>query len=259
MNDRRYEAELLLIDDDRELCQLLEQYLASEHMKVECVTDGELGIDLARFNRHDAVILDVMLPGINGFEVLRRIRAHSDVPVIILTARGEEVDRVVGFEIGADDYVSKPFSPRELAARIRAILRRANHKETEQVSTKIHKKIAVGNICLDPGSRTVTRSGRPVELTSVEFGLLEILLHSAGRVVTRDQLCKEVLDRDLSPIDRSVDMHVSRLRKKLGAEGSSHDNIKTIRGVGYLYTQGALRTGISQTAAAAESLDAIEE
>jgi two-component system response regulator CpxR len=259
MNNQRYEAELLLIDDDRELCQLLEQYLTSEHFKVEIVTDGELGIELALLGRHNAVILDVMLPGINGFEVLRRIRAHSDVPVIILTARGEEVDRVVGFEIGADDYVSKPFSPRELAARIRAILRRANHKEIQHVSTKIRKKITVGDICLDPGSRSVTHSGQPVELTSVEFGLLEILLHSAGRVVTRDQLCKEVLDRDLSPIDRSVDMHISRLRKKLGIEGDPHNNIKTIRGVGYLYTQSAQRTGTYRTATAAESFDSIEE
>src|SRR5437868_1096301 len=171
-----------------------------------------------------------MLPGLNGFEVLRRIRDKSRVPVLLLTARGEDVDRIVGLEIGADDYLPKPFNPRELVARIRAILRRTAAK----TETEVPDVICVGDVDLDPATRTVHHRGKPVELTSVEFGLLHVLLREAGRVVTREALVDEVLGRKFSPFDRSIDMHVSKVRKKLG-DSDSEEHIKTIRGAGYIF------------------------
>jgi two-component system response regulator CpxR len=175
-------------------------------------------------------VLDVMLPGMNGFDVLRKIRDSSRLPVLLLTARGEDVDRIVGLEIGADDYLPKPFNPRELVARIRAILRRT-HGKTE---AEVPDVIRVGDVDLDPATRTVHHRGNPVELTSVEFGLLHVLLREAGRVVTREALVDEVLGRKFSPFDRSIDMHVSKVRKKLG-DSDSEEHIKTIRGAGYIF------------------------
>jgi two-component system response regulator CpxR len=173
-----------------------------------------------------------MLPGINGFEVLRRIRATSRLPVLLLTARGEDVDRIVGLEIGADDYLPKPFNPRELVARIRAILRRSR-SDGKPVSTT-PEIVRVGEVELDPATRTVRRDGQPVDLTSVEFNLLEVLLREAGHVVPRERLVNAVLSRKFSPFDRSIDMHVSKVRKKLG-DTESDDHIKTVRGVGYIF------------------------
>src|SRR5213596_357118 len=172
---------ILVIDDDVELCHLVGEYLRAEGFTVECVHDGESGLKKATAGEYLLAVLDVMLPGINGFEVLRRIRATSRLPVLLLTARGEDVDRIVGLEIGADDYLPKPFNPRELVARIRAILRRTAAKTETDVPDVIH----VGDVDLDPATRTVHHKGKPVELTSVEFGLLHVLLREAGRVVTR--------------------------------------------------------------------------
>jgi len=175
-----------------------------------------------------------MLPGMNGFDVLRRLRVASKTPVLLLTARGEDVDRIVGLEIGADDYLPKPFNPRELVARIRAILRRTKgggKAETENIP----EVIRVGDVELDPATRIVLRSGTPVDLTSVEFNLLHALLREAGRVVTREHLVDTVLSRKFSPFDRSIDMHVSKVRKKLGDSDSGPDHIKTVRGVGYIF------------------------
>jgi len=219
---------ILVIDDDVELCSLVSEYLRPEGFQVECVHDGKSGLARAFAGDHLLAVLDVMLPGMNGFDVLRKIRDSSRLPVLLLTARGEDVDRIVGLEIGADDYLPKPFNPRELVARIRAILRRTQSKGDAVVPDVIK----VGDVELDPATRTVFHRGHPVELTSVEFSLLHVLLREAGRVVTRDALVDEVLGRKFSPFDRSIDMHVSKVRKKLGDD---EDHIKTIRGAGYIF------------------------
>lgn len=225
---------ILVIDDDAELCSLVGEYLESEGFRVEAVYDGERGLEQAGKGEYVLVVLDVMLPGINGFEVLRRIRATSRVPVLLLTARGEDVDRIVGLEIGADDYLPKPFNPRELVARIRAVLRRT-HEGKPARDGSVPEIIRVGDIELDPATRVVRRGGKPVDLTSVEFGLLEALLREAGRVITRERLAAVVLSRKFSPFDRSIDMHVSKVRKKLGDVEGEMEHIKTVRGVGYIF------------------------
>ncbi len=223
---------ILIIDDDVELCSLVGEYLESEGFQVQAVHDGERGLERAAEGGYVLVVLDVMLPGINGFEVLRRLRVNSRIPVLLLTARGEDVDRIVGLEIGADDYLPKPFNPRELVARIRAILRRTREGK---VSARIPEVLRVGNVELDPATRIVRHHGKPVEFTSVEFNLLEALLRDAGRVITRERLATLVLSRKFSPFDRSIDMHVSKVRKKLGDTDGGTEYIKTVRGVGYIF------------------------
>ncbi len=229
---------ILIIDDDVALCELVTEYLAPLGFEIESVHRGDTGAERAIAGKHSLVVLDVMLPGLNGFEVLRRIRADSKVPVLMLTARGDDVDRIVGLEIGADDYLPKPFNPRELTARIRAILRRTNSDESQPAATSA---VTVADVELDSGTRTVLRAGENVELTSVEFDLLEKLLRAAGRIVTRDELSKQVLGRSSSPFDRSIDMHISNLRKKLGHRAGVSERIKTVRGVGYIYAQAPAR------------------
>jgi two-component system response regulator CpxR len=182
-----------------------------------------------------------MLPGLNGFEVLRKIRTESRIPVLMLTARGDDVDRIVGLEIGADDYLPKPFNPRELAARIRAILRRASTDQRLQAT--LQKVLTVGDVKLEAGTRVVQRGGEVIELTAVEFDLLEKLLRAAGSIITREELSTEVLGRNLSPFDRSIDMHISNLRKKLGHHFGAVERIKTVRGVGYIYAQASSTEG----------------
>jgi DNA-binding response OmpR family regulator len=239
MSERKTESfagRLLVIDDDTELCELVTEYLRPEGFEVEAVRDGELGITRVLSGEHALIVLDVMLPGVNGFEVLRRIRAHSSTPVLMLTARGDEVDRIVGLEIGADDYLPKPFNPRELVARIHAILRRAGRGAGSSGAESGAERVIVGDVELDPGGRTVHCGGRPVELTGVEFNLLETLLRAAGRVVEREELSRAVLGRRLMPYDRSIDMHVSNLRKKLGHTSGDRERIKAVRGFGYIYT-----------------------
>jgi two-component system response regulator CpxR len=221
---------ILVIDDDVELCSLVSEYLRPEGFQVEAVHDGKTGLARAISGDHLLIVLDVMLPGLNGFDVLRRIRDGSRIPVILLTARGEDVDRIVGLEIGADDYLPKPFNPRELVARIRAILRRSRKGREQDVP----EVIRVGDVELDPATRSVLHRGKPVEFTSVEFALLQVLLREAGRVVTREALVDEVLGRKFSPFDRSIDMHVSKVRKKLG-DSDTGDHIKTVRGTGYIF------------------------
>lgn len=227
---------ILVIDDDIELCELLTDYLGPEGFEVEAVHDGERGADRALAGGHALVVLDVMLPGMNGFDVLRRIREKSKVPVIMLTARGDDVDRIVGLEMGADDYLPKPFNPRELVARIRAIQRRAEGAvEKEATPETTVARLSVGDLELNSGTREVKRNGETVELTAVEFSLLEALMRSAGQVVEREELVRKVLGRRLSPYDRSIDVHISSLRKKLGNRVGDSERIKTVRGVGYLY------------------------
>ena len=232
---------ILIVDDDVELCSLVGEYLQAEGFQVEAVHDGEAGLDRAINGQHLLVVLDVMLPKMNGFDVLRRIRNTSRIPVLLLTARGEDVDRIVGLEIGADDYLPKPFNPRELVARIRAVLRRTKTAEGSPGDT-----LRVGGIELNPATRTVLQDGKRVDLTSVEFNLLQVLLQEAGQVVSRERLVDSVLGRKFSPFDRSIDMHVSKVRKKLGDADDGADYIKTVRGVGYIFTRPAKVVAVSQ-------------
>ncbi len=226
---------LLIIDDDHELCELLKEYLGSSGFAVDAVGEAEAGIARALSGDYAAIVLDVMLPGWDGFEVLRRIRAQSNMPVLMLTARGEEVDRIVGLEIGADDYLPKPFNPRELVARIRAILRRTLN-ESGVAGAAREPRLIVTDVQLDPGARTVECAGQPIDLTSAEFDLLEALLRSAGHVVSREELSRTVFGRPLQPEDRSIDVHISNLRRKLGrGPGGGAERIKTLRGTGYVF------------------------
>jgi two-component system, OmpR family, response regulator CpxR len=222
---------ILIIDDDEELCELVSEYLAVEGFDVSCVNDGESGLEAALGGGYDMVILDVMLPKMNGFDVLRKLREDSSLPVLMLTARGDDMERIVGLEIGADDYLPKPFNPRELAARLRAILRR-----TEPAADDLPETIEVDDVVLAPSARTATRGSEEINLTSVEFGLLHELLKDAGKVVKKEDLSESVLERKLSPYDRSLDMHISNLRKKLGPRSDGSERIKTVRSVGYIYT-----------------------
>ena len=218
---------ILLVDDDAELASLLGEFLRREAFTVEAEHEGNRGLEKALQPGIDLVVLDVMLPGMDGFEILRRLRQKSRVPVLMLTARGEDVDRIVGLDLGADDYLAKPFNPRELAARIRAILRRYEpHPPTPS------NRIETNGIVLDPGTREVTAGGKRVELTTFEFDILEMLMRSAGRVLSRDTLMENFYNRKATPFDRSIDMHISHLRKKLE---NGDDLIKTIRGVGYQF------------------------
>ncbi|MFK5925224.1 MAG: response regulator transcription factor [Desulfuromusa sp.] len=227
---------ILVIDDDIELCELLSDYLTGEGFSVEMVNDGKQGVEQALSTEYILVVLDVMLPEMNGFDVLRKIRERSKVPVIMLTARGDDIDRIVGLELGADDYLPKPFNPRELVARIRAIQRRVEAIESTSSSSQKVAELKVGDLVLFTSNRTVKRSGENIELTSVEFNLLEVLLSQAGEVISRDDLVEKVLGRRLSAYDRSIDVHVSALRKKLGHFDGNMERIRTIRGVGYLYS-----------------------
>jgi len=226
-------SRILVIDDDHDLCALLDDYLSAEGFSIEAVHDGALGATRACGESYDLVVLDVMLPGLNGFEVLRKIRAGSAVPVVMLTARGEEVDRIVGLELGADDYLPKPFNPRELVARIRAIQRRsAVHQRNDAVLETV---LVVGDLTLDPGRRAVLQGGQELPLTSVEFSVLEVLMTQAGRVVSREELCNQALGRQLNSYDRSIDVHISSLRRKLGPAKDGSERLKSVRGVGYIY------------------------
>ncbi len=231
---RRMDAmsHVLIVDDDQELVSLLQRFLLNEGFQVAAVFDHRSGLDAALSGDYDVVILDVMLPGGSGFELLKSLRAQSRVPVILLTARGESVDRILGLEIGADDYVPKPFDPRELVARIRAVLRRSLGSHGEAAADE---SLTVGDISLALFSRTAHCNGIPVELTGAEFNMLEILLRRVGMVVTREELAQAALGRPLSAFDRSVDVHVSRLRKKLGCVPNGEERIRPVRGIGYFY------------------------
>jgi two-component system response regulator CpxR len=228
-------SRVLIIDDDTELCELLTEFLAEEGFEVDSVNEGRAGVRAALQGRHELVVLDVMLPGLNGLDVLRGIRESSTVPVVMLTARGEEVDRIVGLEIGADDYLPKPFSPRELVARMRAVLRRSGGKDASKSDP-----VVVADLWVDPGARTAVRAGEELQLTGIEFEILLVLARAAGRIVERNDLSKAALGRRASSYDRSLDVHVSNLRKKLGPSPSGGERIKTVRGVGYQYVRQAV-------------------
>jgi two-component system, OmpR family, response regulator CpxR len=227
--------DVLLIDDDIELCELMDEFLTRKNIKLEIVHDGRRGLARALGSDHDLILLDVMLPGLDGFEVLRQVRRRSLVPIIMLTARATKEDRVTGLEGGADDYLSKPFDPDELLARVRAVLRRASRPP--EVSSEV---IDVNRVKLVPGTREVWAHGRSVDVTTIEFDILELIVRSAGRIVSRNELAAAIHQRPASPLDRSLDVHVSRLRKKLGDQG---ELIRTIRGVGYLFRAELAETG----------------
>ena len=227
-----------MIDDDAELCEMVGEYLALEGFRVSFMHDGASGLEAASGGKYAAVLLDVMLPQLSGFEVLKRLRgggsAGAQTPVLMLTARGQAVDRIVGLEVGADDYLPKPFDERELVARLRAILRRvrpaANGSAGEERGI-----LRVGDLTIDSGARVARCGDETLSLTAVEFDLLILLASAAGEIVTRDAISNQVLDRKPSAFDRSVDTHISRLRRKIGPYADGAERVKTVRGVGYIY------------------------
>ena len=221
---------VLIADDDTELTDMLAEYLGHEGFESDVANDGKAASNMAMSNPYDIIILDVMMPHQNGFDVLRDLRKHTQVPVIMLTARGEDVDSIVGLEIGADDYLTKPCNPRVLVAHMRAILRRA-----DSTSLPAKDNILIEGLDLQLGSRTVRYHNKPLTMTTTEFSILEILMRNAGSIVSKQQLSEHALGRDLSPYDRSLDMHISNLRKKLAYDTDSEELIKTIRGVGYQF------------------------
>ena len=223
---------VLVIDDDRKLCRLIRDYLEPMGYEVSAAHTGTDGVEHALAAAWDAIILDVMLPGLDGFEVLKQIRRASDVPVLMLTARGEEADRIVGLEMGADDYLPKTFSTRELLARLRAVVRRTRPARPAEAE---EQEIALGPLCIRPGARVAVLGDQPLELTPVEFDLLLCLARAKGRVKTREALLDEIRDRNYEVFDRSVDVHISALRKKLGDDPKSPRFIRTVRSAGYLW------------------------
>jgi two-component system response regulator CpxR len=229
VTDNPESLKILLVDDDSELCEAMEEYFARRQIQLESVMDGRRGLAVALAGRHDLILLDVMMPGLNGFELLRLVRRQSQVPVIMLTARTSQVDRVAGLDAGADDYLPKPFGPEELLARIRAVLRR-----TGKTPAKV-EVLELSGLKIIPASREAFRDSSPLPLTSIEYDILEFLMRASGRTVTRDELTAALYRRRASPFDRALDMHVSNLRKKLGNHGSL---ILTVRGVGYLFRHG---------------------
>jgi two-component system response regulator CpxR len=227
--EKDVQLSLLLVDDDRELCGMMKEFFAGAGHRLDCEYDGRRGLACAASGTYDLVILDVMLPVIDGFSVLRQLRRRKDVPVILLTARVQHHDRILGLNAGADDYLPKPFDPDELQARIRAVLRRTD-------ATKGSKDVTIGDIRINTTKREVWIAGSPAELTEMEFDLLEILMRSAGRVVSRDELTLTLFERKSAPYDRILDVHISHLRKKL--EGG-RSLIRTVRGVGYVFARAA--------------------
>lgn len=225
-------ARLLVIEDDVRLCRLVKDYLETMGYHVAMEHSGPAGLATALKDSFQAIILDVMLPGMDGFEVLRKLRAHSTVPVLMLTGRGEEADRIVGLELGADDYLPKTFSTRELLARLRAVLRRSLINEAA-AADKRNAPVIVGDLYIDPAAHIATLKNQQVPLTRQEFDLLLALARASGRVKTRENLLLEVADRDFEGFDRSIDVHISSLRKKLGDDAKAPRWIETIRGVGY--------------------------
>ena len=222
-------SKILLIDDDIELCELLDQYLKVEGFEITAVNDGKNGVKAALNNPYDAIILDVMLPRMNGFEVLKAIREKKSTPILMLTAKGDDIDRIVGLEIGADDYLPKPCNPRELVACLRAILRRSQNAPAQKPIIK------VGEVEVDCSKRLVTVNKTPLELTNAEFNILELLIKSPAQAFSKEELTVQALGRTYTAYDRSIDVHVSNLRNKLGNNAKGQALIKTVRGFGYMF------------------------
>lgn len=227
--------QVLLIDDDIELCQMMEEYLEAEDFALEFAHDGQQGARMALSGKHDLVVLDVMMPGMNGFDTLRLIRNTSQIPVIMLTAKGDDIDRILGLELGADDYVAKPFNPRELVARVRAVLRRTReaHRAARPMPRETYR---FGGWALDaPARRLVNPDDEDVDLTGGEFDLLMAFITHPQRVLSREQLLDWTRGRDATPFDRTIDVQLSRLRRKLGDSSRQPSMVRTVRGGGYLF------------------------
>ncbi len=229
--EKQKQLSLLLVDDDTELCAMMQEYFAEAGHRLDCAYNGRSGLAAALNGAYDLAILDVMLPVFDGLTLLQQLRRRKDLPVIMLTARARQQDRILGLDTGADDYLPKPFDPDELLARIRAVLRRA-----DAANWKDGTAITIGDIQINPTTREVLVAGSPAELTAVEFDLLEMLMRSAGRVVSRDEITAALFEREATPYDRFLDVHISHLRKKLEGGGSA---IRAIRGVGYVFTGAA--------------------
>ncbi|TKB51767.1 response regulator [Ferrimonas aestuarii] len=223
-------SKILLIEDDQDLCELLQELLQLEGFDLHYCQDGKQGLDTALKNDFDIVLLDVMLPSMNGFDILKSLRQHSEMPVLMLTARGDDIDRVVGLEIGADDYLPKPFNDRELVARIKAILRRTGDKTVPS-----SEGLTAGDLTLIPGRQELWYQENNIELTSTEFALLHALLQQQGQIISKELLSETVLGKKLMPFDRSLDMHLSNLRKKLPEREDGRPRVKTVRGKGYIW------------------------
>jgi two-component system response regulator CpxR len=230
-SEKQKELSLLLVDDDVELCGMMKEFFAQAGHRLDCAHDGRSGLDCALNGAYDLVILDVMMPVFDGLTLLQQLRRRKDLPVIMLTARVQQQDRILGLNTGADDYLPKPFDPDELLARIRAVLRRA-----DAASWKGSTVVTLGDMQVNTTTREVRVAGAPVELTVVEFDLLEMLMRSAGRIVSRDEITVALFEREATPYDRFLDVHVRHLRKKLEGSGNA---IRAVRGVGYVFTGGA--------------------
>jgi len=226
---------LLMIDDDTGLCELLSEYLSAQGFSVQTSHDGQQGLELALQNNYALILLDVMLPSIDGFEVLKQLRQSKLTPVIMLTAKGEDFDRIFGLELGADDYIPKPFNHRELLARVKAITRRIEH--INSVSNNTNKKLSLNGITINFATREASINNSPLTLTGTEYEILALLIKHAPDVISKEQISEDVLGRRLASFDRSIDMHVSNIRKKI-AEHIEGDKIKTMRGTGYVFIQG---------------------
>ncbi len=226
--ERQKPLSLLLVDDDAELCGMMREFLAEAGHKLDTAYNGRDGLALGLNGAYDLVILDVMLPVLDGFAVLKQLRHRKHVPVIMLTARVQPQDRIEGLDSGADDYLPKPFDPDELLARIRAVLRRTDLRSQDE-----SVELTIGSVRLDPATRQVWSAGEPVQLTSAEFDLLDMLIRSAGKVVSREEISAALFERQTTPYDRFLDVHISHLRKKL--RGGLRI-IRTVRGVGYIFT-----------------------
>jgi DNA-binding response OmpR family regulator len=224
-------ATILIIDDDRELCALLAEFLRLQGFSASATHDGAAAVEQCRRQRYDAIVLDIMLPGLQGLEVLRSLRTFSSTPVLMLTARGEDTDRIVGLEMGADDYLPKPCNPRELAARLRAILRRSGPDALPEHA----RALVVGHTRINSADRSASHAGTDLQLTSAEFNVLSALLARAGTVVDKESLCRLALGRPLAAYDRSIDVHISKLRKKMAAAGGDR-LIVSVRGSGYQFS-----------------------
>ncbi|MBY6154657.1 response regulator transcription factor [Vannielia litorea] len=220
---------VLLVDDDEELTTLLREYLSDEGYEVAATSDGREAIAAAVEARVDLIVLDIMMPRMNGIEVLQRIRAQSEVPVLMLTARGDDTDRIAGLNLGADDYVPKPCSPGELSARMRAILRRVRRPQEVAPSDPIR----AGRLTLNPGSRTAEWDGEAISLTGTEFSLLEVLARQAGELVSKQDISRRAFGQPLTPFDRRIDVHISSVRQKLGRRADGQSSILSVRGQGY--------------------------
>lgn len=226
---------ILIVDDDKKLCRLVADYLEPMGYAVETAHNGVRGLEMILTGNYEAVILDVMMPGMDGFEVLKRLRKKSDIPVLMLTAMGEETDRIVGLEIGADDYLPKTFSSRELLARLRAVTRRHSRSHHHTATETKDTTLIFGDLHINPGARTVRLEEKMLNLTPLEYDLLTLLAKASGRVLTRDQLLDSVAGRNYDVFDRSVDVHISSLRRKLGEDPRNPRFIQTVRSAGYMF------------------------